>query len=350
MTTDSRPDRAGALLEVDGLTVSVTMKGKELEALSSVTLSIGSGEIVGVVGESGCGKTMLALSIMGLLGGNAAVTGGRIVLDGQEISKLSERSLRRIRGCRMSMIFQEPMVALNPLMRVGQQVREVLAVHGIGKRSQRLHKVDELFALLGLTGKVRRTRQYPHELSGGMRQRVMIAMALAGEPSLLIADEPTTALDATVQAQILDQILQIRDRLGTAVLFVTHDMGVIAEIADRVVVMYAGQVVEVATVYELFSRPSHHYTRGLLASVSVPILAGPDEELPTIAGRVPALGEIPSGCAFAPRCPMAQDICSRERPALTESESSHQVACWFPWSDPDGGLGAPSGKILGEEE
>lgn len=318
------------LLEVENLSVSVEIKGRQELALSQVSISINSGEIVGVVGESGCGKTMMALSIMGLLAENSKIVRGRICLQGEEISSLDARSLRRLRGQRMSMIFQEPMVALNPLMRVGHQVEEVLTIHHLGSRSERRGRVRELFNQVGLSGAAQRIRQYPHELSGGMRQRVMIAMALAAEPALLIADEPTTALDATVQAQILDLLLEIRNRLGTSVLFVTHDMGVIAEIADRVVVMYAGQVVEVASVHSLFSHPEHPYTDGLLRSITGTVSVSEGEDLPTIPGRVPSLGDIPSGCPFAPRCSRAQDRCIETRPDLVERVPDHMVACWFP--------------------
>lgn len=328
-----RPTTA-PLLEMDDLSVCVEIKGQQELALSRVSLSINRGEIVGIVGESGCGKTMMALSIMGLLGENSKIVRGSIRLEGEEISSLAPRGLRRYRGRRMSMIFQEPMVALNPLMRVGRQVKEVLTIHRIGSRSDRRRRVAELFNQVGLSGSVIRARQYPHELSGGMRQRVMIAMALAAEPALLIADEPTTALDATVQAQILDLLLEIRDRLGTSVLFVTHDMGVIAEVADRVVVMYAGQVVEVAPVNALFARPMHPYTGGLLQSITGPLSVAKGQDLPTIPGRVPSLGDIPSGCPFAPRCLAAQDRCIEERPELGEVEPEHTVACWFPLAAP----------------
>lgn len=323
-------DVAGPVLRIEELSVCVEREGHLNLALSNVSLSIDDGEIVGVVGESGCGKTMMALAIMGLMAENCRTVHGSISLRGQEIAALSARSARSLRGRRMSMIFQEPMVALNPLMRVGRQVEEVLAIHHIGRRLDRRRRVRELFAQVGLSGSALRSRQYPHELSGGMRQRVMIAMALAAEPALLIADEPTTALDATVQAQILDLLLDIRSRLGTSILFVTHDMGVIAEVADRVVVMYAGQVVEVASVRDLFARPSHPYTAGLLGSrtASSRLIEGGD--LPTIAGRVPSLEEIPTGCAFAPRCGKVQARCIDNRPQLATVEPGHAAACWFP--------------------
>lgn len=321
------------LLEVENLSVCVEVGGRQELALSQVSLSINKGEIVGVVGESGCGKTMMALSIIGLLAENSKIVKGSIRLQGEEISSLSQRALRRFRGRRVGMIFQEPMVALDPLMRVGHQVEEVLAIHHLGSRSERRRRVTELFNQVGLSGAALRIRQYPHELSGGMRQRVMIAMALAAEPALLIADEPTTAVDTTVQAQILDLLLDIRDRLGTSVLFVTHDMGVIAEVADRVVVMYAGQVVEIAPVQELFSRPKHPYTSGLLQSIMGMAAVSEGQDLPTIIGRVPSLGDITSGCPFAPRCLSVQDRCVENRPTLRELEPGHMVACWVPLAD-----------------
>lgn len=334
--TAVRDDLGEELLKVENLSVCVEIKGAQVLALSKVSLSIRSGEIVGVVGESGCGKTMMALAIMGLLADNSKIVDGSIRLQGEEISSLSSRMLSRLRGERVGMIFQEPMVALNPLMKVGPQVGEVLAIHKVGSRSARRKRVKELFSQVGLSGAVVRSKQYPHELSGGMRQRVMIAMALAAEPALLIADEPTTALDATVQAQILDLLLEIRARLGTSVLFVTHDMGVIAEVADRVVVMYAGSVVEVAPVQELFVRPFHHYTFGLLSSVTGLELIPEGQDLPTIPGRVPSLGEIPAGCPFAPRCSSAQDVCMETRPQLKVLRPGHSVACWFPLNDTQG--------------
>ncbi len=321
---------AEPVLRIEDLSVCVERDGRSNLALSSVSLSISNGEIVGIVGESGCGKTMMALAIMGLMAENCRTVHGSIALQGLEITSLSARSMRSFRGRRMSMIFQEPMVALNPLMRVGRQVEEVLAIHHIGNRSERRRRVRELFAQVGLSGSGFRSRQYPHELSGGMRQRVMIAVALAAEPALLIADEPTTALDATVQAQILDLLLDIRSRLGTSILFVTHDMGVIAEVADRVVVMYAGQVVEVASVQDLFARPGHPYTAGLLGSITAASSVPEGGDLPTIAGRVPSLEEIPLGCAFAPRCAKVQAHCIDNRPQLATLETGHLAACWFP--------------------
>lgn len=324
------PTSSEPVLRIDDLSVGFDA-GRRLTALSHVSLAVGRAEIVGVVGESGCGKSLTALSIMGLLPHNASVTGGSIFLDGIDLQSLNERQKRDLRGRRMSMVFQEPMVALNPLMRVGRQVTEVLTVHGLMNRSGRKERTMALFREVGLPDPAARYRQYPHQLSGGMRQRVMIAMALAAEPSLLIADEPTTALDPTVQSQILDIFLDIRNRLGTAVLLVTHDMGVIAEVVDQVTVMYAGRVVESASVEEIFHRPAHPYTAGLLACIPASNPSVPDShDLPTIPGRVPALGELVEGCPFAPRCERAQPRCSAEEPALLKSRPGHLTACWYP--------------------
>ncbi|MDE3206143.1 MAG: ABC transporter ATP-binding protein [Acidobacteriota bacterium] len=330
------------VLAVEDLSVCFDA-GRQLKALSQVSVTVGRAEIVGVVGESGCGKSLTALSVMGLLPRNATVTGGRVVLEGVDLGSLSERQRRDLRGRRMSMVFQEPMVALNPLMRAGRQVTEVLSVHSLLSRPARKERTLALFREVGLADPEARYRQYPHQLSGGMRQRVMIAMALAAEPSLLIADEPTTALDPTVQSQILQIFLDIRERLGTSVLLVTHDMGVIAEVADRVTVMYAGRVVESAPVSELFHRPAHPYTAGLLASIPARNAdRGPAEDLPTIPGRVPALGEITAGCPFAPRCERAQPRCRQEEPGLLDAGPAHLAACWFPLEQD--GLPAPAGS------
>jgi oligopeptide/dipeptide ABC transporter ATP-binding protein len=325
------------ILEVDDLSVAFDLSAGPALALSHVSLRVGPGEILGLVGESGCGKSLTGLAVMGLMPGNAKVVGGGIRLEGEELVGRAPRELRRLRGRRVSMIFQEPMVALNPLMRVGRQIAEVLAIHRIDGREERRRRAISLLGEVGLSDPETRARQYPHELSGGMRQRVMIAMAIAAEPSLIIADEPTTALDTTVQAQILDMLLEIRQRLSTAILLITHDMGVVAEVADRVTVMYAGHVVETAPVVDLFAGPRHPYTDRLLVSIpsSPANLAAVDgADLPTIAGQVPALGQIPTGCPFAPRCPRAADICGEQRPRLEDGGPDHPVACFFPLDPP----------------
>jgi len=326
------------LLAVNGLTVEFESAGSvsgqavnRLVALSDVSFHVDSGEIVGLVGESGCGKSLTGLAIMGLLPRTARVVSGEIDFQGVNLLEAAPRTMRSYRGRRVAMVFQEPMVALNPLMRVGRQIEEVLAIHGIGTRRQRRLRAVELLRDVGLSNPVARARQYPHELSGGMRQRVMIAMALAAEPALIVADEPTTALDVTVQAQVLELLGDIRERYGAAVLLITHDMGVVAEVADRVVVMYAGRVVESAGVDEIFHRPQHPYTQGLLASIPSRAEATRDRgELPTIAGQVPELGLVPRGCAFASRCNRAVARCENERPVLESPSPGHLVACWRP--------------------
>lgn len=335
MTDRDAAGRADPVLRIEDLSVTFTA-GRPLTALSHVSLTVGRAEVVGVVGESGCGKSLTALSVMGLLPRNAAITGGSILVEGIDLRSLNERQTRDLRGRRVAMVFQEPMVALNPLMRCGRQVTEVLTVHRLMSRSGRRERTMTIFREVGLPDPATRYRQYPHQLSGGMRQRVMIAMGLAAEPSLLIADEPTTALDPTIQSQILDIFLDIRDRLGTSVLLVTHDMGVIAEVADRVTVMYAGRVVESAPVEEIFHGPAHPYTASLLASIPArnPSLRE-SHQLPTIPGRVPALDELVGGCPFAPRCSRSQQRCFAEEPTLLEARPGHLSACWYPIEQPE---------------
>jgi oligopeptide/dipeptide ABC transporter ATP-binding protein len=331
--TDSAPHRL--VLDVRGLTVSFESltadDSARRVALSNVSLDVRAGEIMGLVGESGCGKSLTGLAVMGLLPRTARVTSGSVLLDTTNLTEASPRRVRSLRGQEMAMVFQEPMVALNPLMRVGKQIEEVLAIHGIGTRAERRQRAVTLLGDVGLTNPKARTKQYPHELSGGMRQRVMIAMALAAEPGLIVADEPTTALDVTVQSQVLQLLSDIRDSRETAVLLVTHDMGVIAEVADRVSVMYAGTVVEVSSVDDLFHRPQHPYTEGLLASIPGRATHSRDgQELPTIPGQVPELGLIPPGCPFAPRCRRANAVCEAQRPQLELRLQGHYVACWHP--------------------
>ncbi|MCI2416946.1 ABC transporter ATP-binding protein [Saccharopolyspora sp. K220] len=308
------------LLDVRDLRVDF---GAGREAVRGVDLSIGRGETLAVVGESGCGKSLTALALLGLTPPAARVSGSA-KLAGTELIGRDDRELRKIRGDRVSMIFQDPMSSLNPTAKVGAQIAEVLAIHTPMRRSARLRRAVELMESVGITDAAARARQMPHELSGGMRQRVMISIALAGQPDLLIADEPTTALDVTVQAQVL-ALLRERTR-DTALLFITHDMGVVAEIADRVAVMYAGKVVETGTAREVLESPSHPYTAALLRSVPDPDQP-PIGELPTIPGQVPAVGERIEGCPFRPRCARADDACGTA-PEL--SGDSHVSACWHP--------------------
>jgi oligopeptide/dipeptide ABC transporter ATP-binding protein len=301
--------------------------GDGLEAVRGVDLAAGRGETVALVGESGCGKSLTALALLGLLPPGARASGSA-TLDGTELIGRDERGLRRIRGARAGMVFQDPMSSLNPTTQIGTQIAEVLAIHtGMG-RSERRRRAVELMESVGITDARLRARQMPHQLSGGMRQRVMISMALAGRPDLLIADEPTTALDVTVQAQVL-ALLRERAR-DTVLLFITHDMGVVAEIADRVAVMYAGRVVETGPVRTVLGAPRHPYTAALLRSVPDPDrpVAG---ELPTIPGQVPAVGDVIEGCPFRPRCANASDRCTT-MPDL-EPDGDGTVACWHPHTE-----------------
>ena len=315
-----------ALLRVERLTTAIGARGPEI--LSAVDLSLHSGEVLGVVGESGSGKSILALSIMGLLPPPIQVRGGRILLENSDLLALPAPQMRALRGKDIAMIFQEPMTSLNPVMRVGMQIAEVLSCHlGMDGDAARAEGIA-LLRRVEMPDPQRQINAYPHELSGGMRQRVMIAIALAGRPRLLVADEPTTALDVTIQAQILDLLRKLQHENGMSVLLITHDLGVIAEMCDRVAVMYAGRVVEFGSVLDIFDRPSHPYTRGLLASR--PKISAGAQWLNTIEGTVPAVGQLPVGCSFAPRCPLARAACA-VMPPLRALNDAHQVACVIPF-------------------
>ena len=314
-----------SLLSVENLTIGLPSGGDRANAIENVTLQINPGEIVCVVGESGSGKSMTANATMGLLPPGLPVRSGRIMFEGIDLLTQSPEQLRRLRGARLAMIFQEPMTALNPLMRVGDQISEALRMHGDTSAATR---VPELLAAVNLPDPKNLARAYPFRLSGGQRQRVMIAMALALEPSLLIADEPTTALDVTTQMQILRLIREIQTRRHTGVLFITHDFGVVAEIADRVMVMYGGRIVEQADVVPLFKSPRMPYTQGLLQSVPRLDLAGKrGGPLAAIPGQVPSLLAFPPGCGFAPRCDYAQPACDAAVPALVDTGAGHTVRC-----------------------
>jgi peptide/nickel transport system ATP-binding protein len=304
-------------------------------AVDAISFDVAERELVALVGESGCGKSVTAMALTGLLPRNAAVTGA-IGFDGQDLARLSEGRLREIRGRDIAYVFQEPMTSLNPVLTVGRQIGEVLRRHQHLGGARARQRCVELLELVGIPLPERRRREYPHQLSGGMRQRVMIAMALACAPKLLIADEPTTALDVTVQAGILDVLRTLNAETGTAVLLITHDLGVVADIADRVVVMYAGRVIEEARVDALFARPSHPYTRGLLDAVPNPARDSDGKGLREIPGRVPVLASSPDACTFAERCPWADDTCRTRRPALDAGPAGHRVRCWHPLAEPAG--------------
>ncbi len=324
------------LLEIVDLVTEFRTERGVLRAVDGVSLTIPRGTTVGVVGESGCGKSVTALSVMRLVvDPPGRITGGRILYDGRDLLTLSERQMRAIRGNQISMIFQEPMTSLNPVFTVGDQVAEAIRLHQRKSRREAMALAGEMLGLVGIPAPNQRLRDYPHQLSGGMRQRVMIAMALACRPDLLIADEPTTALDVTIQAQILDLLARLQRELGMSVLLITHDLGVIAETCEQVVVMYAGRVVERADTRALFATPRHPYTVGLLASVPSYLDARRDR-LQEIPGLVPDLIDLPPGCKFYDRCPRARDQCREREPALRPLGTS-QVACHFPVED-----GAPA--------
>jgi oligopeptide/dipeptide ABC transporter ATP-binding protein len=311
------------VLSIENLSIAV---GERMLA-EDVTISIAAGEMVGLVGESGCGKSVTALSVMRLLPPPVRIATGRILFDGVDVLSLAEGPLRAMRGDRAAMIFQEPMTSLNPVLTVGEQVAEVLEIHRGLSRERALDRAAELFALVNLPAPREQLGRYPHQMSGGQRQRVMIAMALACEPRLLIADEPTTALDVTVQAQILELIDRLRRDLGMACLLITHDLGVVSEVCDRAAVMYAGRIVEEAPVAELFAAPRHRYTRALLDTM--PAMNPPGALLPSIAGMVPPPGKRGTGCSFAPRCAAPVAPCDSDRPRLV-GDGQHRAACWNP--------------------
>ena len=315
-------------LAVAGLQVHFPGPGGAAAAVDGVDLTVPQGAIVGLVGESGCGKSVTALSVLGLLPPNGQVTAGRVAFGGRDLLTLPEGELRALRGDRIAMIFQDPMTSLNPVYSVGRQVAEVLRLHrGLDRKAARARTVD-LFRQVGIPDPEERYRAYPRQLSGGLRQRVMIAMAMACEPELLIADEPTTALDATIQAQILRLMGDLRRDHGTAILLITHNMGVVAQLCDYVYVMYAGQIVEAAETFDLFRTPRHPYTAGLLRAI--PSLEGAQERLYTIPGTVPAPGAPHPGCRFCPRCDQGEGDCAASPPPLTHLGGGHLVRCHHP--------------------
>ena len=317
------------LLEVKDLrTEFFSSKTSSVTAVANVSFNINKGEILGLVGESGCGKSVTSLSIMQLLKDTPGkITNGQIILDGVDLVTASAEDVRKIRGGKMSMIFQEPMSALNPSMRIDKQMIETICLHSDKTKEQALAHAAEMLKKVGIPDPPRVLKNYPHQLSGGMSQRVMIAMAMSNDPKLLIADEPTTALDVTIQAQILDLMKKIQKEEQSSILLITHDLGVVAEMCSHVIVMYAGKIVEEAPVEILFGNPSHPYTQGLIASV--PKLGSGVKVLPSIPGSVPDLAAMPEGCRFAPRCKYATDKCRTENPELFEIGENHRCRCWL---------------------
>jgi len=315
-----------ALLQVAGLTTCFPMSQKRVPIVDALDFEVGRGEVLALVGESGSGKSMTALSLMRLVPKPGRITAGSVQLDGQELLDLSVRSMRNVRGAGVAMIFQEPMTSLNPVIRVGDQVVEAIRLHERVSRGAALDRCRQLFEQVGIPDAAGRVHAYPHQLSGGLKQRVMIAMALSARPRLLIADEPTTALDVTVQAQILRLLQEVQEETGMSILLITHDLGIVNELADRVAVLYAGRIVETAPREALFENPKHPYTQGLLRSM--PALAPPGERLPEIPGVVPSPSEWPLGCRFASRCSRAMDECGRGLPDFTDQGPRHEVACY----------------------
>ena len=320
------------ILQVEGLrTLFFTRQGL-VRAVSDLSFHVARGEVLAIVGESGCGKSITALSLMRLVPTPPGrIDAGRVLLEGRDLLAIDEEAMRQVRGNDISMIFQEPMTSLNPVLTIGDQIAEAVRLHQDVTAEQAATRAVEMLHQVRIPEPAQRAREYPHQLSGGMRQRAMIAMALACNPKVLIADEPTTALDVTIQAQILDLIVKLQENSGTAVILITHDLGVVAETAHRVIVMYAGRKIEEAAVEDLFDRPLHPYTHGLMASVpKLGVLAGAEgpERLQEIPGMVPALSALPEGCAFAPRCAHADDSCRAAYPPYTERRPGHHVACW----------------------
>ncbi len=322
---------ARPLLEVKGLRTSFFTRDGVVRAVDGIDFHVDRGEIMGLVGESGCGKSVTSLSILRLVARPGRIEAGEILFDGQDLLKLKDDDMRKIRGDRISMIFQQPTSSLNPVWDVGRQIEEVLRIHRGMKGKVARSRAAELLRMVGIPDPERRLKSFPHEMSGGMAQRVMIAMALACEPELLIADEPTTALDVTIQAQILDLMRNLRDETGTAIVLITHDLGVVAEMCDRIAVMYAGEIVEQTDVVSLFRRPLHPYTQGLIGSI--PVVGAVRDELAVIPGNVPNLIDLPKGCRFAPRCQARIEhdvaIATEVHPSLLPVASGHDVRCWL---------------------
>lgn len=316
------------LLEIKDERLSFFTPAGEVKALNGVSFSMNEGEVLGIVGESGSGKSVTAYSIMGLTAYPGKLIGGTIYFNGHQIEKMSEKEMRKIRGNEVSIIFQDPMTSLNPVYTIGNQITEVIRLHTGKSKKEAYDRAKELLELVGINEPAKRLKQYPHELSGGMRQRVMIAIALACEPKLLIADEPTTALDVTIQAQILELMQELRQKLGMSIIMITHDLGVVASMCERIAVMYAGHIVEYGTADEIFYEPKHEYTKGLINSI--PKLSAQEiERLVPIEGQPVDLLNPPAGCPFAPRCANCMKICLREMPPKTELSDTHYSHCWL---------------------
>ena len=316
------------LLEIKDEKLSFFTPAGEVKALNGVSFSRNEGEVLGIVGESGSGTSVTAYSIMGLTAYPGKLIGGTIYFNGHQIEKMSEKEMRKIRGNEVSIIFQDPMTSLNPVYTIGNQITEVIRLHTGKSKKEAYDRAKELLELVGINEPTKRLKQYPHELSGGMRQRVMIAIALACEPKLLIADEPTTALDVTIQAQILELMQELRQKLGMSIIMITHDLGVVASMCERIAVMYAGHIVEYGTADEIFYEPKHEYTKGLINSI--PKLSAQEiERLVPIEGQPVDLLNPPAGCPFAPRCANCMKICLREMPPKTELSDTHYSHCWL---------------------
>ena len=316
------------ILDVQDLhTTFSTDKVGEVHAVNGVSFRLEPGKILGIVGESGSGKSVTAYSIMQILAENGGITGGQVLYKGEDITKWSEKQLENFRGKCCSIIFQDPMTSLNPVFTIGSQLMEAITLHTDRNKEQAKARAVEMLTLVGINEPEKRLKQYPHELSGGMRQRVMIAMALACEPDILIADEPTTALDVTIQAQILELMQDLQKKLGMAIIMVTHDLGVIASMCDEIMVMYGGRVCERGTADDIFYRPAHEYTKGLLRSI--PSAANMNERLIPIGGTPINMLDLPKGCAFCPRCDAAMKICLREQPEELQVSDTHHAACWM---------------------
>jgi oligopeptide/dipeptide ABC transporter ATP-binding protein len=332
---DVEVNPAEALLEVKNLRTSFG----SVHAVDNVSFNVRRGEAVALVGESGCGKSVTAMSIMKLIAPPGKITAGEVRFKGQNLAQFSERDMRNVRGNDIAMVFQEPMTSLNPVFKIGAQVAEAIRLHRKVSKKQAWQQAGEMLELVSIPDPHKRLHDYPHQLSGGMRQRVMIAIALSCDPELLIADEPTTALDVTIQAQIMELLASLQKKLGLAVLLITHDLGVVAEFCERVIVMYTGRVVEDAPVRELFGNPGHPYTRGLLKSLpGAAIVAGdgtPVNRLPTISGMVPPITNLPQGCKFNPRCPDVMPICLGNEPALMLTASGQSARCYLHGEEAD---------------